>query len=134
MFRWASAAPVIVVVAGSLACAGMGGGGVDWPDETTWTCGGGDQKTLEGVTKVIEGKDLIAIEAGGSCQLTLVNCDITADFAIKAAGNAKVLIKGGRIHGKQQALQAWGNAVITVENAMIEGEQAKTGKGQIVVR
>ncbi|MCB9688519.1 MAG: hypothetical protein H6735_26010 [Alphaproteobacteria bacterium] len=117
-----------------LACGGGGGAGgsSDWPSETTWTCGGGDVKQMTGITKVIETKDIIAIEAAGSCQLTLVNCDITADFPIKAAGNAKVTIKGGRIHGKQQAIQAWGNAVVTIEGAMIEGDKATTGNGKII--
>lgn len=127
-------APFAVGVA--LACGGGAGGGTgtgdDWPDDATWTCGGGDSKQMKGVTKVIHGENLIGIEAAGSCQLTLIDCDITADFPIKAAGNAKVTIKGGRIHGNQQAIQSWGNAVVTIEGAMIEGDQVTTGNGKII--
>ncbi len=136
--RWprATARPLTLFALGFtlgvlLAC-GTGRDGVVWDDETTWTCAGTESRVIEGVTKRFTTPDLIAIEAGGSCELRLVNCDITADFPVKAFGNATVTIEGGRIHGNLQSLQAIGNGRIVVDGATIEGPAPGTmGNGTI---
>lgn len=103
-----------------------------WDDETTWTCTGNESRTIEGITKKFTTPDLVAIEAGGSCQLRIVDCDLTAAFPVKAYGNATVTIVGGRIAGTQQSLQAIGNGRIVVEGATIEGPEPGTmGNGRI---
>jgi hypothetical protein len=135
MSSWSSVGASLVVVGlgiASLACGGMGGGGGDaWDGETTFVCAGSEHKRLEGQIVVITGEDLLAIEAAGSCVLEIVDCDITADFPLKAAGNAQVVIEGGKITGRKQSIQAWGNAVVTVDGATIVGETGLTGNGRI---
>jgi hypothetical protein len=114
-----------------LAC-GAPREGVVWDDETTFTCAGNEEKTIEGVTKAFTTPNLVAVEAGGSCILRLKNCDLTADFPVKVFGNAVVTIDGGRIEGRQQSLQAMGNGRIVIEGARIEGPEPGTmGNGEI---
>jgi hypothetical protein len=129
---WKSAGVVVAVVGASLACGGAGGGGDEWDGETTFVCAGSDHKRLVGQTVVITGEDVLAIDAAGSCVLELVDCDVTADFPLKAAGNAQVVVKGGSLRGRKQSIQAWGNAVVTVDGAKIEGETGLTGNGKIL--
>jgi hypothetical protein len=119
----------------SLGCSGLsksGGKAEKWTGEETWSCGGSEKKTLENLTVEVKGKDIIGVEAAGSCELTIVNCNITADFPLKAAGNAKVTVKGGTLNGRQQSIQSWGNAVVTLEGTKVVGETATTGNGKII--
>lgn len=129
MSRWTFAGVVVTSLV-SLACGGAGGS--PWADGTTFVCGGSQREQLVGHTVVIEGQDLVAVDAGGGCVLEIVDCDIEADFPIKAAGNARVTIVRGRITGRKQAIQAWGNAVVTVSGATVVGEVAETGNGKVV--
>jgi hypothetical protein len=117
---------VLGVLLGRLMACGSVRDGVVWDDETTWTCSGSDERTIEGVTKAFTTPDLIAVEAGGDCQLHLVNCDISADFPVKAYGNAVVTITGGHIRGGKQSLQAMGGSKIVVDGATIEGPEPGT--------
>ena len=130
--RWSSLV-VGGVVAASLACGGMGGGGGDeWDGDTTFVCAGSEHKRLENQTVVVTDTDVIAIDAAGSCVLEIVDCDITADFPLKAAGNAQVVVRGGTLNGRKNSIQAWGNAVVTVDGAKIVGETGTTGNGKIL--
>lgn len=117
---------------GVLLACGTPRDGIAWDDETTWTCAGDDVKVIDGAKKDFTTRSLIAVEAGGNCQLTLRNCDITSDFPVKAFGNAVVTIEGGRINGRMQSLQAMGNARIVVDGATVEGPEPGTmGNGAI---
>lgn len=133
---WAPRRPLALFALGFtlgllLAC-GAPREGVVWDDETTWTCTGTESRTLEGVTKDFTTPDLIAVEAGGQCQLRIVDCDLTADFPVKVFGNAVVTVVGGRIEGRKQSLQAMGNGRIVIDGATIEGPEPGTmGNGKI---
>jgi hypothetical protein len=141
MFRFA---PILAFLAFlALACGGTetdpatdetaptGPTAAAWDGLGTFVCRGVDEKTITGVKYDIPGKDTLAIDAGGSCQLEIVDSDITADFPLKATGNAHVHIKGGRMVGRRQAIQAWSNAVVDVEGTTVVGDAVTTGAGKI---
>lgn len=96
-----------------------------WDGTSTFNCGGTDAVTLTGV------KASAGIEAGGNCQLTLVNCDITAPTGIDAIGNAQVTITGGSINGSTAAVKTSGNAQVTMVGTKVAGKKAATGNSKI---
>jgi hypothetical protein len=107
-----------------------------WDGKRPIMCGGRQTLTLENVKATYDpgaATNIInesAITAGGDCQLTLINCDISAPVVVSTGGNAHVVIKGGHLVGtKKVAIEAGGNATITVESGHIEGKQAAIGAG-----
>jgi hypothetical protein len=102
-----------------------------WDGTGTFACGGSDKKRIANVKYDVPGKDTLAIDAGGGCELEIVDSDITADFPLKAAGNAHVTVRGGHLVGRQQAIQAWGNAVVDVQGTTVVGQSVTTGNGKI---
>ncbi len=103
---------------------------VTWDGTSPFTCGGVDVVKLEKVkANVATGT---AITAGGNCQLTLVNVDVTAPLPIDASGNAKVTMTGGSLKGTPEAIVASANASVTVAGASITGKTKASGNGKIL--
>lgn len=96
-----------------------------WDGKSTFDCGGNDAVTLTGV------KASSGITAGGSCQLTLVGCDITAPIGIDANGNAVVTITGGSINGSTFAVKANGLAKVTMTGTKVTGKTQAMGLAKI---
>jgi hypothetical protein len=92
---------------------------VTWDGKSTYTCGASDNVKIEKVTaKIASGT---AIEALGSCHLTLVNCDITAPTAINAMGSANVTVQGGSVNGSVNSAVAMGAATIDFKGTTVKG-------------
>jgi len=103
---------------------------VTWDGTSPFTCGGLDVVKLEKVkANVATGT---AITAGGNCQLTLVNVDVTAPLPIDASGNAKITMTGGSLKGTPEAIVASANATVTVAGATVNGKTKASGNGKIV--
>ena len=96
-----------------------------WDGKSTFTCGGTDAVTLTGV------KASAGITAMGNCQLTLVDCDITAPTAIDANGNAQVTMTGGSLNGSSFAVKANGLAKITMTGTKVTGKTKAEGLAKI---
>jgi hypothetical protein len=122
-------------VAAIVVYAFMGGGAVGstkagtWDGKTTFSCGGNDNVTIEGVTANIASGT--AVNAGANCQLTLVNCNITAPTGINAGANAKVTVTGGSVTSSDTAAQALGNATITFSGTKVSGKKSALGAAKI---
>ena len=117
-----------VVMSGSPGGGDFGGpvGSVEeatWDGASTFSCGGNDKVSLNGVTATL---DDIAIDAGGNCKLTLEDMNLTAATAIKAGGNAKITVTGGSVTGSKYLVDAGGNAKIDFSGVTTSGE-VKTG-------
>lgn len=100
-----------------------------WDGKAEFTCGGNDSVKIEGVkAKLASGT---AITAQGSCRLELVDVEIDAPIAIYAGANAKVVVKGGAVQGKDAAAKALGNATITFEGTKVTGKKDALGGAKI---
>jgi len=96
-----------------------------WDGVSTLVCTGNQQVTLIGQTANLPG--MRAITASGNCQLTIVNCTITAQDVITASGNSRVTITGGAITGSGTSIVASGNATVTVAGTAVEGRVRRSG-------
>src|SRR5262249_32485726 len=104
------------------ALTGAGKGflsGFFWEAAATLECGGDLVMKIRG--KKIDVQDSPVISAGGSCQLTLEDCEIKAPVVVAGGGNAHVTIKGGRIEGTENAIEAGGSMVVTIQGAEVVG-------------
>lgn len=96
-----------------------------WDGKSTFECGGTDAVTLSGV------KATAGITALGNCQLTLVDCDITAPTGIDANGNAQITMTGGSINGSSFAVKANGLAKVTMTGTKVTGKTQAMGLSKI---
>ncbi len=126
-----------VVIAGIvtwqvMAPGGSAGGASEtaaWDGKAPFTCGGNDNVTLTGASAALPGQ--IAITAGGNCELTLVDVDVSGGTAVSAAGNATVTVSGGRLAGTDAAVSASANATVTGSGVEVEGEVKKKGGAKV---
>ena len=84
--------------------------------------------TITGVTAHLTGT---AVSALGSCQLTLVNVDLTGTTAIEASGSAIVTVRGGKLNGSTHAVQALGSAKVTLAGTRVTGKTQALGAATI---
>jgi hypothetical protein len=109
-----------------------------WDGTKPFQCGGSQNRTFKDLKikySPAAGEPFAdnAISAGGDCQLTLINCEISGNKVISAGGNAHIIIKGGKIEGKEEAMHVGGNATIEVtEGAQIVGPVESGGAGKIM--
>lgn len=102
---------------------------VTWDGKSPYTCGAADNVTIEKVTaKLSTGT---AITAAGSCQLTLVNVDITAPVVVEASANAKVTFKGGSVNGSTNSAVASANAKVDFVGTTVKGPTKQTANGKV---
>ncbi len=101
-----------------------------WDGKTPFTCGGSDNVKIKGVTANLE-KDT-AITALGNCRVELVDCDITAKTGIETGAGAIVVVKGGRVTGKDEAASALGTSSITFTGTKVTGKKKALGAAKIV--
>jgi hypothetical protein len=99
-----------------------------WDGKTRFTCGGDEKVTITGVTAHLTGT---AVSALGSCQLTLVNVDVTGTTAIEASGSAIVTVRGGKLNGSAHAVHALGNAKVTLAGTHVTGKTQALGAAAI---
>jgi hypothetical protein len=99
-----------------------------WDGKTTLECSGNDELSFEDCTATLSGT---AVLASGNCRLHLKRCTIVADTAIEAGGNARVLVEGGTVEGKQLAVDAGGNAVVEVRGALT-GKVKRSGNARVI--
>jgi len=103
---------------------------VSWSGKSTYTCMSGSNK-IEGVTAKLKKGE--AVKAMGNCALFLVDVDIQAPVAIKAMGNAKVTVIGGRITGTKHSVDAGGNAKVTLkQGAKVKGPFKKQANAKVL--
>src|SRR5512140_1194228 len=100
---------------------------VKWDGTAPFSCGGVDVVKLEKVKATVAAGT--AITAGGNCQLTLVNVDVTAPLPIDASGNAKVTVTGGSLKGAPEAIVASANSSVTVSGTTVNGKTKSSGNG-----
>ena len=101
---------------------------VKWDGKTPFTCTGDQKVTITGVTAHLTGT---AVSALGSCQLTLVNVDVTATTALEASGSAVVTVRGGKLNGSAHAVQALGSAKVTLAGTRVTGKTQALGAATI---
>jgi hypothetical protein len=101
----------------------------NWNGTSPFECGGVDVVKIQKVTANLPNGT--AIRAGGNCQLTLVDVDVTAQLPIDATGNAKVTVTGGRLKGAPDAIVAGANASVSVAGTTISGKARASGNGKI---
>lgn len=99
-----------------------------WDQQSTLDCGGSFVMTIEGKTIDMGGN---AFMAGGDCELNIIDSDITADTVVSGGGNAKIKIEGGRIEGRNAAIDIGGNAVVDIEGAEIVGAIERGGSARV---
>ena len=100
-------------------------GDAAWNGQTPFMCGGAQNLTISNVTAVLATGP--AITAGGACQLTLVNVNITAPVVISAGGAAHVTVQGGVINGSVHSIEAGGGAHVDVVGATVVGAVDRGG-------
>jgi len=100
-----------------------------WDGLSPLVCSGAQQMVVSGVTANLPGAT--AITASGMCQLTLINCNITAGQAIAVAGVARIIIQGGKIEGSQTSIAATGGANVIVNGAQVVGPTSRSGTATI---
>lgn len=123
----APATPAAPPQAAPIAAAPTGSS--PWSGTEPLNCGGGQNLTINGQTVNLPGQT--AITASGACQLTLINCTITAGTVISAGGMARVTITGGRIVGSDASISAAGRATIVVQGAQVEGRVQRSGQATV---
>ncbi len=102
---------------------------VAWDGTSPYKCGGADNVSIENViAKLASGT---AITAAGSCQLWLVNVDITAPVVVEASANATVTFKGGAVKGGKHAAVATGNAKVDFQGTTVRGATRQAGNGKV---
>jgi hypothetical protein len=72
-----------------------------------------------------------AITAAGNCSLTLENVDVTGTTAIDAAGNATVVVHGGKINGSAHSVYARGAAKVTLSGTKVTGKTQSLGNAKV---
>lgn len=100
-----------------------------WTGDGPFSCGGNDNVSIVGVTASLPG--VTAIEAGGNCQVSLVNVNLTAGVPISASGNANVTVTGGSLTGTQSSISASGNAHVAVTGAAVSGAVSRSGFAKV---
>ena len=100
-----------------------------WDGKSPLTCAGADHVHVEGVTATFTSGT--AITANASCQVELVNVNITAPVAIEANNSAHVTVTGGSIKGTTNAAVAQNAAEITFSGTKVEGPTKKMNAGKI---
>ncbi len=108
--------------------ATVSGADIVWDGKTPLTCTGSQNLTFKGVTAKLTGE---AVNATGSCTLTLVDCNITGETAVAATGSAVVTITGGSVTGTGTAVQAMGSAKVTLSGTKVSGKLQKLGSATI---
>ncbi len=114
------------------AFGGLGGFGMgrsSWTGQGPLVCGGVEHLTVTGVVANQPGSQVVV--AGGNCQLTLNNVNITGNTAIIASGNAQVTVLGGAIAGMQQSIVATQNARVNVSGASVMGPVFHSGNATV---
>lgn len=96
-----------------------------WDGKTPFECGGNDAPKITGVTATA------GVVANGSCQLTLVNVNITAPVAIEAGANAKVTMTGGSINASTNSVVAAGNAHVDLVGTKVTGKAKTSGAAKV---
>ena len=106
--------------------------GLVWDRDSTLDCTGGvrgDRISLS--DEIIESDADPLIFASGGCRLRLANVSIDAPTAIRATGNAHITVEGGRIAGREAALEVSGRAVVRLVDTEIEGPVEVSGEGAV---
>jgi hypothetical protein len=101
------------------SAATSSGADIKWDGTATLQCLGDQDLKFTGVTAKLT---TTAVNAAGSCHVTLVNCDITAPITIEAGGNASVTLQGGSLNASGIAIEAMGNSQISVSGTKITGK------------
>ncbi len=101
-----------------------------WDGSAPLMCGGSQSITVENLTINLPGSS--AIQAGGNCQVTLINTTLTAGTAIDAGGDAVITIRGGSVTGTENALSLGGNARVNIEQGAVVNGPISSGGSAVV--
>jgi hypothetical protein len=99
-----------------------------WDGKTPLRCTADQVMAVEGRKVHLSGT---AVSASGRCQITLTDCSIDADVAIRASGHAKVTIVHSALQGRDAAIVASGSAVVALENTKTDGAIRKSGSAKV---
>ncbi len=100
-----------------------------WTGSTTLRCSSG-YKRVQGVTATLAKG--AAVDIGGSCHLLLVDVHLKAPVGIKAAGSAKLEMRGGSVTGSKHAVSALGSARVTLKGTKVKGKVRRLGRAKVV--
>ncbi|MCC7536838.1 MAG: hypothetical protein IT379_11520 [Deltaproteobacteria bacterium] len=100
-----------------------------WDGTAPYSCGGNENVRIENVTATFAAGT--AISAGGSCQLTLVNVNVTAPTALSAGANARVTVTGGSLTGTEHSVSALGASQVTMSGTRVTGPTQRLGAATI---
>ena len=106
--------------------------GLIWDRDSTLDCTGGvrgDRISLS--DEMIESEADPLIFASGGCRLQIVDVSLSAPTAIRATGNAYITVEGGRIEGRDVALEVSGRAVVRLIDTEVEGPIEVSGEGVV---
>ena len=103
---------------------------VKWRGRSTYRCSKGNKKISNIKASFSEG---VAIQASGSCRLSLINVSIEAPVVIQARNDAQVYVIGGAITGTTHSIEVAGDARVTMKKAArLRGALNKTGNGRVL--
>ena len=74
----------------------------------------------------------MAFFTGGNAKLTLSDTTVDARVGVLASGNSGVTLSGGRLQGREKAIDVNGNGGVAVHGTQVTGATAGASAGQIV--
>ena len=99
-----------------------------WDGRTPLRCAADEVMEVQGRKVHLAGT---AITASGRCQLTLTDCSIDADVAIRASGSAKVTVHHSALAGRDAAIVASGRAAVELDDVKTDGAIRKSGSAKV---
>jgi hypothetical protein len=108
--------------------ASRSAGPSDWDGSSPFECKAADKKTIRGVTAQFDGP---AVVARNSCQLTIIDSDITGTIAIQADNAAKITVQGGKLTGSDAAVVATGASKVSLTGTQVNGDVRKKGAAKV---
>jgi hypothetical protein len=107
------------------------GGGSVWSGDAPLVCGGNSAMEVRGAQASLPGQ--VAIVAEQNCSLTLIDVEVTAETAVLARGNARVVIKGdSTLQGDRFAVEALGNSEVVARGVTLLGGVDVKGNAGLV--
>jgi len=91
-----------------------------WDGTTPYACGGHDRPTISNVTATLP--DLVAISVSGHCELTIEGSSISARLPLAVSQHGRVVMRGGRLEGSPNAIEARGHASVEATGVALIGE------------
>lgn len=96
-----------------------------WDGSSTFVCEGNHGLRMKAKVARVTGGP--AIELRDNCSLTCTGCELTGEVAVRATGNAKVVLEGGSATGTDAAIELRSNGRLEASNASLSGPVGVVG-------